>query len=89
MTKQPFSNLPPLPKAFTDFREKVSEFVKSGPAAGLEKQAKAAMSAALSKMEVVSKEEFDAQAQILARAQEKLTVLEARIAELEKNTKNR
>jgi BMFP domain-containing protein YqiC len=40
----------------------------------------------LSKMDLVSREEFDVQAKILARTREKLTALEKTVAELEKTS---
>jgi BMFP domain-containing protein YqiC len=49
---------------------------------------KAALAAALSKMEVVTQEEFDIQTQMLSRALEKLSVLEKRVAELESRPKS-
>lgn len=45
----------------------------------------AAVSAALSRMDLVSREEFDVQSAVLARTREKLTRLEAKIAELERD----
>lgn len=44
---------------------------------------RAAVSAALARMELVSREEFDVQAAVLARTREKLTALEAKVAALE------
>ena len=43
----------------------------------------AALSAALARMDLVSREEFDVQSAVLARTREKLTALEAKVAELE------
>ncbi len=83
MTKSPFSNLPPLPKAFSDLQDKVKDVIKNSPAGDVEKHMKAALSAALGKMDVVTREDFDIQAQMLSRALEKLSVLEKRVAELE------
>ena len=44
----------------------------------------AAVSAALSRMELVTREEFDVQSAVLARTREKLTALEEKVAELER-----
>jgi BMFP domain-containing protein YqiC len=87
MDKNPFGSFPPLPKPLADLQEKISELVKTSPAAEIEKQMKAAMAAALSKMEVVTQEEFDLQSQMLSRALEKLSVLEKRVADLESRAK--
>jgi ubiquinone biosynthesis accessory factor UbiK len=43
----------------------------------------ASLSAALARMDLVSREEFDVQSAVLARTREKLTTLEAKLAELE------
>ena len=49
----------------------------------VEKNIRAALSAALSRMDLVTRDEFDVQAGVLARTREKLTVLEKRVRELE------
>lgn len=45
---------------------------------------RAALSAALARMDLVTREEFDAQSALLARTRERLEKLEAAVAELEK-----
>jgi ubiquinone biosynthesis accessory factor UbiK len=45
---------------------------------------KQALQSGFSKMDLVSREEFDVQAKILARTQEKLEKLEVHVADLEK-----
>ena len=49
----------------------------------LRKNLHASVSAALARMDLVSREEFDVQSAVLARTREKLTALEAKVAELE------
>ena len=49
----------------------------------LEQNNRAALATALSRMDLVTREEFDVQAGVLARTREKLTVLEDRVRELE------
>lgn len=44
----------------------------------------AAVSAALARMDLVPRDEFDVQSAVLARTREKLTALEAKVAELER-----
>lgn len=87
MAKPPFPNLPPLPKAFADLQEKVTELVRASPAADVEKHMKATLSSALNRMDVVTREDFDIQTQMLSRALEKMAVLEQRVAELESSVK--
>ena len=62
---------------------KLIDLVASSPAKDIEKNARALMAQGLSKLELVSYEEFDAQAQQLSNMQEKLRTLEARVAALE------
>ena len=47
---------------------------------------RAAVSTALARMDVVTREEFDVQCAVLERTREKLTALEKQLAELEKST---
>lgn len=49
----------------------------------LEKNLKAAISAGLSKMELVTREEYDVQVALLQRTREKLETLERKLADLE------
>lgn len=49
----------------------------------VEKNVRIAAQSAFNRMELVTREEFDAQAKVLARTREKLEALEARLAALE------
>jgi BMFP domain-containing protein YqiC len=62
---------------------KVSEILAFSPAKDVEKNLKASLAAWLSKLDLVTREEFDVQAQVLARTREKLQLLENRLAALE------
>lgn len=62
---------------------KVSEVLAMSPARDMEKNLKAGLAAWLSKLDLVTREEFDVQAQVLARTREKLQELEARLVRLE------
>lgn len=53
------------------------------PAADIEKQLKALINSALTKLDVVSREEFETQQAVLLRTRERLEALEKRVAELE------
>jgi ubiquinone biosynthesis accessory factor UbiK len=67
---------------------KVSEILSNSPARDVEKNLKASLAAWLSKLDLVTREEFDVQTQVLARTRDKLQELETRLAELEKAGKN-
>lgn len=50
----------------------------------VEKNIRSVLHAAFSKMELVTREEFEVQAQVLQRSREKLEALEKQVSELEK-----
>jgi len=50
-----------------------------------EKNARSAIEAKLKKLDLVTREEFDIQQQVLLRTREKLEALEAKVAEMEKS----
>ncbi len=52
----------------------------------VEKNFRAVLQTSLHKLDLVSREEFDVQAAVLARSREKLTLLEQRLADLEAKT---
>ena len=80
MSKPPF---PPMPKAFADLQAKVSDLMRTSPAAEVEGHMKTALSAAMAKMDLVTREDFELQQQMLAKALEKMAALERRVIELE------
>lgn len=71
-------------KLVTEMAGKVSEVLARSPARDMEKNLKASLTAWLSRLDLVTREEFDVQAQVLARTREKLAELEARLDCLEK-----
>lgn len=71
-----------------EMADKVSEVLALTPARDVEKNLKASLAAWLSKLDLVTREEFDVQAQVLARTREKLRELEERLARLEGGTEN-
>lgn len=81
----PTHAMPPSMNArlIDDLNERLSTFLRNTPAADAQKNLKAMLTQAFAKMDLVTREEFDVQAQVLARTREKLTALEARLAELE------
>jgi len=58
--------------------------VPGGLAQEVEKNLRAALTAALSKLDLVTREELDVQAAVLARTRARLEELEKQVAELEK-----
>jgi BMFP domain-containing protein YqiC len=68
---------------FDDLSAKLGELVKNSPAKDIEKNARAMLMQGFAKLDLVTREEFDIQAEVLARARQQLATLEARVAELE------
>jgi BMFP domain-containing protein YqiC len=72
------------PKLLDEISAKMSALLAASPARDIEKNAKALLSGMLGRLELVTRDEFDVQTQVLARTREKLTALEARVEALEK-----
>ena len=72
------------PKTLEELGSKMTNLLANSPARDLEKNAKAVVSGFLAKLDLVTREEFDIQTQVLARTREKLKELEARVEALEK-----
>lgn len=71
------------PKFFEEMSAKLNEAVANSPARDFEKNARALLTQGFAKLDLVTRDEFEIQAQLLARTQEKLRELEARVAALE------
>lgn len=76
------------PKIFEEFSARLGAIIAASPAADIEKNARALLSSFFTKLDLVSREEFDIQAQVLQRTREKLKDLEARVAALESRNQN-
>lgn len=68
---------------FNDLQARIGELLKNSPAKDVERNMKAMLSQGFSKLDLVTREEFDTQAQVLARTRVRLEELEKRVAELE------
>ncbi len=71
------------PKFFEDLQQRIAELVAQSPAKDVERNVKAMMSSAFTRMDLVTREEFDVQAKVLARTRERLEQLEQRVTDLE------
>jgi hypothetical protein len=70
-------------EALDELAKKISQAISQSPAKDLDRTVKAMLQSGLQRMNLVPREEFEIQAQVLARTREKLEALEARVAELE------
>ena len=66
-----------------DLSIRIKEMSKTTPIGDLEKNLRALLQGAFTKMELVSREEFDVQADVLRQAREKLDLLDAKLSALE------
>ena len=70
-----------------EMSNKIKDVVKSSPLADLEKNINALLKSMFTKMELVTREEFEVQAEVLRNTRQKLDMLEAKLAELEAQQK--
>ncbi len=71
------------PKFFDEISTKLNEAVANSPAKDFQKNARALLAQGFAKLDLVTREEFDVQTQLLSRTQEKLVELEARVTAME------
>ena len=73
---------------FTDIQSKINEALEKSPAKDIEKNVKAMMSQGFAKLDLVTREEYDIQVQVLAKTRARLEAPEVRVAELEAHLKS-
>lgn len=66
-----------------EISNKIKDVVSSSPLGDVEKNLNALLKGMFTKMELVTREEFEVQAEVLRNTRQKLELLEARLAELE------
>lgn len=66
-----------------ELQARVMSLLQQSPAADLQKNLKALLTQQFARMDLVTRDEFDAQSQVLARTREKLETLERRLAQME------
>ena len=71
-------------KILSDLNERIRELFAHSPAADLEKNLRAMLASVFAKLDLVTREEFDVQRQVLLRTREQLTKLEAEVGALER-----
>jgi len=70
-------------QSIDDLLVRVGEAIRASPAQDVERNVKALLSSGLARLDLVSRADFDVQAQVLARTRAKIEALEARVAALE------
>jgi len=75
------------PNFFNDMQDKINQALENSPVKDIEKNVKAMMTQGFSKLDLVTREEFDVQAQVLTTTRAKLEALEAQVIALETQLK--
>jgi len=75
-------------KFFEELDRRMKDVLARSPAKDLERNLRALLTSAFSRLDLVTREEFDVQREVLARTRAKLEVLEAQVAELEAGMKD-
>lgn len=68
---------------FEDLQKNISDLIARSPAADIERNVKGMMGQAFSKLDLVTREEFDIQTELLARTRIKIDALELQVKTLE------
>lgn len=71
------------PRILDEIGAKLSELAANSPARDIEKNVRALLGSAFGRLDLVTREEFEVQREILAQARQRLGELEARVAALE------
>jgi BMFP domain-containing protein YqiC len=68
---------------FEEFQKNISDLIARSPAADIERNVKAFMGQAFNKMDLITRDEFDIQVDMLKRVQERAALLEEQVQQLE------
>jgi BMFP domain-containing protein YqiC len=71
-------------KILNDLNERMRQVFEKSPAADLERNLQAMLTSLFARLDLVTREEFDVQRQVLLRTREKLARMEVQVAELER-----
>lgn len=71
------------PKLLDEINEKMKAVLAQGPAADIEKNLRGLLGGVFNRLDLVTREEFDVQREVLLRTRAKLTELEKKVAALE------
>lgn len=70
-------------KIFDEITDKLGDTINNNPIKDLEHNAKAVLGSAFNRMDLITREEFNIQQQVLLKTRQKLAELETRIRQLE------
>jgi ubiquinone biosynthesis accessory factor UbiK len=72
------------PNFIDDIAARIRGLIDQGPAADLDKNVRTLLTGFFNRLDLVTREEYDVQREVLLRTREKLSQLEAKVAELER-----
>lgn len=84
----PKSVMKPRPSFLNELQDRIHQVLQQSPAKDLEKNLRGMLNQGFSKLDLLTREEFEVQADVLARTRAKLEALEKRVAELEAQLKS-
>jgi len=73
-------------KSLDELAARVGKALEGSPVKDIEKNVKAMLQSGLTRLDLVTRQEFDTQVEVLRKTREKVERLEARVAELEART---
>ena len=73
---------------FEELQAKINQIIDSSPAKDIEKNVRSLLTQGFSKLDLVTRDEFEVQALQLLKIRERLDLLEKRVAELETELKS-
>jgi BMFP domain-containing protein YqiC len=76
------------PTFLDELQHRIREVLQHSPAKDLENNLRAMLQQGFAKLDLLTREEFELQAEVLARTRAKLEALERRVAELESQPKD-
>ena len=74
-----------LPKFVEELQQRLGAMFDSSPAADVQRNLKALLTQQFVRLDLVTREEYEIQCEVLAKSRERIEALEARLAALEKN----
>ncbi len=75
------------PSFLSELQDKIHQVLQQSPAKDIEKNMRAMLNQGFSKLDLLTREEFEVQADVLARTRARLEALEKRVSELEEQLK--
>jgi BMFP domain-containing protein YqiC len=73
-------------KSLDELAARIGKALEGSPVKDIEKNVKAMLQSGLTRLDLVTRQEFDTQVEVLRKTREKVERLEARVAELEART---